>query len=98
MKLKNIMEQENILLSSTQKKIILTIYISITPLLAFEEIQDSETDIIAVDLLNRYGYINIYENGAELTSKGQEALVSYGLVDENGEVTDMGQKILDNYE
>jgi len=98
MKLKNIMEQENILLSSIQKKIILTIYISITPLLAFEEMQDSETDIIAVDLLNRYGYINIYENGAKLTSKGREALVSYGLIDENGEVTDMGQNILDNYE
>lgn len=98
MKLRTIMEQEDISLSSMQKYILLVIHTSQTPVLAFDRIRDTEPDTIASDMLDRYGYIRLYENEAHLTSKGQEALTSYGLVDEGDDVTEMGQDILDNYE
>jgi len=96
MKLKTIIEQQDISLSAMQKYILLVIYTSQTPVLAFDRIRDTEPDTIASDILERYGYINIHNNEASLTSKGDNALISYGLV-ENGDVTEMGQEIMDSY-
>lgn len=99
MKLEDIIkEQEEISLSSMQKYILIAIHTSDTPVLAFDRIRDTESDTVASDMLSRYGFIKLYDGQAELTGKGQQALISYGLVDESGEVTDVGQEIVDNYE
>lgn len=97
MKLQTIMEQSEISLSEMQKYILLIIHTSETPVLAFDRIRDTEPDTIASDMLARYGFIRIFQNQATLTEKGSEALVSYGLTDETGEVTEIGQTIIDNY-
>ena len=99
MKLSRILsEQAELSLSNTQKYILLAIKISQTPLLAFERVTDNESENIASEMLNNYNYINIYNEEAHLTDKGEEALISYGLTDETGEPTEMGQQIVDDYE
>ena len=99
MKLEDILrEQEEISLSSMQKYILIAIHTSDTSVLAYDRIRDTESDTVASDMLARYGFIRLNNGQAELTEKGRKALVYYGLVDEGGEVTDIGQQIVDDYE
>lgn len=98
MKLQQILEQAELTLSSMQKYILIVIHTSQTPVLAFDRIMDTESDKISSEFLDRYGYIKLYQGQAELTPKGSQALVSYGLVDDSGDVTEIGQDIVDNYE
>jgi hypothetical protein len=98
MKLSKLFEQSEITLSSTEKYILLVIHTSQTPVLAFDRIRDSQRDVIASNMLNRYGFIRLFDGSAELTEKGTQALTSYGLVDETGEVTEIGQKIMDDFD
>lgn len=99
MKLEDILkEQEEISLSSMQKYILIAIQTSDTPVLAFDRIRDTESDTVASDMLHRYGFISLYDGQATLTEKGRQALVSYGLLDETGEITEVGQEIVNNYE
>jgi hypothetical protein len=97
MKLSNLFEQE-ITLSETEKYLLLVIHTSQTPVLAFDRIRDTQRDVIASNMLNRYGFVRLTESQAILTEKGKQALTSYGLIDETGEVTDIGQELVDNYE
>lgn len=98
MKLSTLVEQNELTLSSSEKYILLAIHTSQTPVLAFDRIRDSQRDVIASNMLHRYGFIRLATGSVRLTNKGRNALSSYGLVDETGEVTDIGQKIMDNYD
>jgi hypothetical protein len=98
MKLRNLYEQNEITLSSTEKYILLAIHTSQTPVLAFDRIRDSQRDVIASNMLNRYGFIKLFNGSVQLTERGSQALTSYGLVDETGEVTEIGQELMDNYD
>lgn len=87
---------ENITLNHHQRYILLQIKLASTPTLAFEQINKSEADVQASDMLRRVGFIRMSEEQttAELTGRGERAVVEYGLVDEMGEVTEVGQQLL----
>lgn len=87
---------ENITLNHHQRYILLQIKLASTPTLAFEQINKSEADVQASDMLRRVGFIRMSEERttAELTDRGDRAVVEYGLVDETGEVTEVGQDLL----
>jgi len=93
-----IREQEEISLSAIQKYILIAIHTSDTPVLAFDRIRDSESDTVSSNMLARFGFIQLSRGQAGLTEKGKQALISYGLTDETGEVTEVGQEIVANYE
>lgn len=97
MKIKDLFEQAEITLSSTEKYILLVIYTSQTPVLAFDRIRDEQNKVIASDILNRYGFIQLGSGTASLTEKGKQALESYGLIDDTGNVTDIGEELTANY-
>jgi hypothetical protein len=89
---------ENVSLSHHQRYVLLQIKLSDTPTLAFERINQSEADIQSRDLLHRLGFIRLSESQAELTNSGERAVTQYGLVDDTGEVTEIGQELLDEYD
>ena len=82
-----------------QKYVLLVIETSETPVLAYDRVMVGESNIEAAKILNTYGYIRISNSAkrAELTLRGKKSLISYGLVDSSGEVTDVGQEILKRY-
>lgn len=98
MKLNHIFEDQ-ISLSDRQKYVLAKIKSAATPLLAYEAIVDSEPDVVASKLLARYGFIRVSseEGKAGLTSKGEQAIVEYGIADETGELTDVGTDLVNNY-
>lgn len=98
MKLNKIFESQ-ISLSDRQKYVLAVIKSSATPLLAYESIVDSEPDIEASKILSRYGFIKISQsqNKADLTPKGEQAAIEYGITDESGTLTDVGTDLVNNY-
>lgn len=87
---------ENITLNHHQRYILLQIKLASTSTLAFDQINKSEADVQASDMLNQVGFIRVSQEQttAELTPRGEQAIVDYGLVDETGEVTEVGQQLL----
>ena len=87
---------ESITLNHHQRYILLQIKLASTPTLAFEQVNKSEADVKATEMLRRVGLIRISEerNTAELSETGERAVVEYGLVDETGEVTEIGEELL----
>lgn len=69
-----------------------------TPTLAYTQINKSEADIQARSIIERLGLIRVSElkGQAVLSPDGERAVVQYGLVDEQGEVTEIGQQLLDS--
>lgn len=95
MRIKKLLESIN--LNHHQRYILLQVKISETPTLAFEQTNKSEADVKSREILRRYGYLLLGDNMVKLTEKGEESLIRYGLVDETGEVTDMGNELLTQY-
>lgn len=95
MKLHNLFE--NITLNHHQRYILLQIKLASTPTIAFDQINKTEADYQSRQILERVRLITVSENirTAELTPEGETAVIQYGLVDEQGEVTEIGQELLD---
>lgn len=87
---------ENITLNYHQRYVLLQIKLADTPTLAFDQINKTEADYQARRILERVGLIRVSEDSrvAELTEDGEKAVIQYGLIDENGEVTEIGQQLL----
>lgn len=98
MKLQNLFE--NITLSHHQRYILLQIKIASTPTIAFDQINRTEADYQSRQILERVRLISVSEDQrqARLTSEGETAVVEYGLVDEQGEVTEIGQELLNTHQ
>lgn len=92
MKLINI--TENVTLNMHQRYVLLQIQLASTAALAFDQINKTESDVQAREMLRRMGYIRLAQAEAQLTVQGRNAVVSYGLVDSNGEITEAGQELL----
>lgn len=84
-------------LTDIQKSILLLAFIAPTPQLAFEYASGSEYITSARDFLYRIGLIIIDESSIKVTSTGYEALIENGLIDENDQITELGQKLLDSF-
>jgi len=87
---------ENVTLNLHQRYVLLQIQLADTPVLAFDQINRTESDVKAREMLQRMGYIRLSENEAVLTNAGEKAVVDYGLVDENGETTEAGEELLNS--
>lgn len=88
---------ENVTLNFHQRHVLLQIFLADTATLAFDQTNKSEADIKAREILYRLRYIKISDNKAILTDEGRNAIIEYGLIDENGEITEAGEEILDNF-
>lgn len=97
MKLKNLFENFN--LSFHQRYILLQTKLAATPRLAFEQINRNESDIKSRQILQSIGHINANEEdaSASLTPQGEQAIIEYGLVDETGSPTEVGNEILQSH-
>lgn len=98
MKLENLLE--SVLLNHHQRLVLLQIKLSETPALAYERVSGDEANIKSRDMLRRFGYIKLSEDRGEvvLTDKGTSALTRYGLIDDMGETTEVGQELIASYQ
>lgn len=85
---------ENVTLNLHQKYVLLQVHLAETPVLAYEQINKTESDIKARQMLHRMGYIRLGYNQAALTDEGEDAVIEYGLVDDTGEITEAGEELL----
>lgn len=86
---------QGVMLTATQKAILAILYNSPSPETAFEAINGSPTLITARNLLERLQLIQVAGNKAVLTDAGRGAVVSNGLVDEQGQLTDLGAGLIE---
>lgn len=97
--LKTILSELNLKLTDTQKAIIASIAISPTEKMAYGVITGALNSTTSAEILinNDYIRINYESKTAQLTQLGQDVLTSENLVDDNGELTDRGAKLVARY-
>jgi hypothetical protein len=77
-------------LTSIQKGVLLTIQMAQTPRLAYDATTMNLYTATARDFLMHTSLIRVYDMGAVVTSNGNSALESNGLIDGMGELTELG--------
>lgn len=84
-------------LTDTQRSVLVGIYAAPTPETAYSVTTGAQNVVQAKDQLRRLGLITVNDSNASagVTDAGQQALGNYNLIDDTGEVTDEGSKILD---
>lgn len=85
-------------LTSTQKAVLLSIFVAQTPELAADAAIGNEYTVSATEFLAKNNLIGTKDNGIGITSAGFDVLVANGLVDESGEVTEAGRELLAAFE
>lgn len=87
-------------LTTTQKSVLLSIYAAPTPETAYDATTGADNAAASKQSLRTLGLIVVDDvNGrAGVTDKGQEALANNNLIDDVGQLTDEGQKVLDQSE
>ena len=80
--------------TTNQKKVLLKTYLSPVPSVALGETEKTINLVKARDILIELGYIRKTDDGIEITDRGVNVLKHEGLVDEDGELTDLGQRVL----
>lgn len=88
-------DTQGVMLTSTQKGILAIIYNSPSPQTAFEAINGTPALITARNLLERLGLIQVANNQAVLTPEGSAAVVSNGIADEQGQLTELGAGLIE---
>ena len=96
--LKELINPNTAILNDTQKAVLIIMHIAQSEPMAFANTNTSANLISARDSLNKLGAINVGENSASLTARGNDMLLYHNLVDDMGELTDDGQSVLDNSE
>ena len=81
-------------LLDNQKLLLLIVKVSATPEQAFETIIGNDNLIAARNTLQKLNYISINNNQITLTDEGTSALTEFNLIDESGNLTDDGQKLI----
>jgi hypothetical protein len=89
--------EKDFLLTDTQKAILLLIHVSETSAQAYEVCSGTEAAARARSLLENIGMIERTYKKLFLTQKGDKVLIDYNLIDDVGEPTELGTKVLDNY-
>lgn len=77
--------------TDNQKAVLAKITAAATPQLALADIADTPNLVAARDLLVQMGLIDIDDEGAHLTDKGQEVMTAQNLATSDGTLTDDGQ-------
>lgn len=90
-----VIDPSQIRLSNTQKAVLVSIYSAQTPELAYEAATGSEAITSAKDFLLRHLLIREGNGQLATTSEGLEVLENNGLVDETGEITENGKKLIE---
>lgn len=90
----------SIRLTNIQKAILLLVHTAETPTLAYDNIIGDEYIIHAKNYLHDYGMINVNDLDLEITisEMGFDILVKNGLIDDSGEITDIGKELLTSYD
>lgn len=96
--LKELINPNTAILNDTQKAVLLITHISQSGQMAFDNTASSDNLLTARDILVKLGALTMGDNVVALTSRGQSMLNYHNLVDDMGELTEDGQKILDNSE
>lgn len=83
----------NVLLSEAQKFILTKLLLpDSTPLLGYQNISVGKNIVANRDVLVKLGMLTLGDNEAEITEAGTEALRNEGLVDEAGQLSDLGER------
>jgi len=83
----------NVLLSEAQKFILTKLLLpDSTPLLGYQNISVGKNIVANRDILVKLGMLTLGDNEAAITDSGIEALRNEGLVDETGQLTDLGER------
>lgn len=93
----NLSNPSNLSLTNMQKGVLLSIKISATANQAYEITSGAENVIEAREVLENMGLITLSGKEVNLTQEGEEALISKNLIDDMGEVTEEGQKMLNEF-
>lgn len=94
--LRELVNPNNTVLSDTQKSILILCKISPSPEAAYESTSISQNLTEARESLVKLGMVQLTPNSVSLTPPGEELLVKLDLVDEMGELTEEGNKILES--
>lgn len=94
MKLFNLLEAVS--LSMHQRFVMLKLFMSDTPTLGYDAINETDKDLASRNLLHMLGYITVSDESLEavINETGIESLKEYGLIDDSREVTKLGQLLL----
>jgi len=95
--LQEIINPNTISLTNTQMGVLITVKISPTREVAFENTNGSESSVYARNSLRTLGLLRVGGNKVALTPSGDQVLINYNLVDETGQMTEHGQKEYDDY-
>lgn len=97
--MKLIQEIQNTMLQLTdiQKYILIVVGLSPTSETAYENTEGDIGLVTSRNLLQKFGYITLTETQCMLTNLGNEALRSFNLLDDSGQITETGRKISDEY-
>lgn len=83
----------NVLLSEAQKFILTKLLLpEATPLTSYSSISAGKNIVANRDILVKLGMLTLGDNEAEITDTGIAALKNEGLVDDSGELSDLGQR------
>lgn len=85
-------------LTDTQKAVLLTVFVSQTPQLAYEAATGSAHIIESRNFLSKNSLISMSADGIKITGAGLDALVANGLIDDMEQTTELGQKLLEWFE
>lgn len=79
--------------TENQKRVLAKIAAAPTPTVAAEEISKNANLVAARNMLMKLGVITFADNEAALTDKGQQIAQEENVVDEGGQLTELGQKL-----
>ena len=85
-------------LTNTQKAVLLNIYSAQTPELAFDSTTGTLSSMNARNFLIKNALVQLNGNQLRITTAGSDVLENNGLLDETGQITDIGQQLHDAYE
>lgn len=85
-----------VLLTNTQKGILAIIHNSPTPESAYESINGSPSLVTSRNILERLGLISVSGIQAALTDAGQRAALANNIMDDAGNITEEGERLIDD--
>lgn len=95
--LQEMINPNSISLTNNQMGVLITVKISPTPEVAYENTNGSESSVYARNSLRTLGLLQVGSNKTALTPAGEQVLINYNLVDETGQMTDHGQQEYNDY-
>jgi len=93
MRLQEVQIMNSVHPTDNQKRVLAKIAASPTSTVAAQQISDSQNMVAARDMLMKLGLIMVSNGEASLTDRGAQVAVDENIIDDNGELTKMGQML-----